>query len=109
MVFDHVKIGLYLIAVRQCFFLRIFEGIRFFTCIDHCHRIFGNLSDVFRDLFDEYQLIFRDLFKVVTEYFFESAYIFDQDVREPSPAPGFIPYDLPQAGRQVYFEARYSY
>lgn len=35
--------------------------------------------------------------------------VFDEDVREPSPAPGFIPNDLPQAGRQVFFEARYSY
>jgi len=34
--------------------------------------------------------------------------IFDANVREPSPAPGSIPNDLPLAGRSVFFEVRYS-
>ena len=34
---------------------------------------------------------------------------FDEDVREPSPAPGYIANDLPMAGRSTYVEARYSW
>ncbi|MBK9130820.1 MAG: TonB-dependent receptor [Gammaproteobacteria bacterium] len=33
--------------------------------------------------------------------------VFDADAREPSPAPGSIPDDLPLAGRTVYLEATY--
>ncbi|MBN1379742.1 MAG: TonB-dependent receptor [Gammaproteobacteria bacterium] len=33
----------------------------------------------------------------------------DKDVREPSRAPGVIPYDLPQAGRSAFAEYRYSW
>lgn len=32
----------------------------------------------------------------------------DADVREPSPAPGFIPNDLPMPGRSMYVELRYA-
>jgi outer membrane receptor protein involved in Fe transport len=34
--------------------------------------------------------------------------IFDADVREPSPAPGRIPNDLPLAGRSLFLEVRYA-
>ena len=34
-------------------------------------------------------------------------YVLDADVREPSPAPGFIRNDLPMPGRGVYVEFRY--
>ena len=34
---------------------------------------------------------------------------FDRDVREPSAAPGYIPNDLPMAGRSAYIETRYSW
>ncbi len=35
--------------------------------------------------------------------------ISDEDVREPSPAPGSIPNDLPLAGRSAFIEIRYAY
>jgi outer membrane receptor for ferrienterochelin and colicins len=35
--------------------------------------------------------------------------LFDEDIREPSLAPGFIPNDLPQAGRQALAEFRYKW
>jgi len=35
--------------------------------------------------------------------------IFDEEVREPSPAPGIIPDDLPLAGRSIYAEVRHSF
>ena len=34
--------------------------------------------------------------------------LFDVDAREPSPSPGYIPNDLPLAGRTFYAELRYS-
>ena len=34
--------------------------------------------------------------------------LFDVDVREPTPAPGLIPNDLPMAGRSFYLQAAYS-
>ncbi len=34
--------------------------------------------------------------------------LLNADAREPSPAPGFIRYDLPLPGRTVYLEVRYS-
>src|SRR5699024_5609936 len=34
--------------------------------------------------------------------------LFDRDVREPSIAPGNIPFDLPMAGRSVSVQLRYS-
>ena len=35
--------------------------------------------------------------------------LFDEDAREPNPAPGFIVNDLPLAGRNVYAELRYNF
>lgn len=35
--------------------------------------------------------------------------VFDEDAREPSPAPGFIPNDLPLPGRNFFVEARYHF
>jgi len=34
---------------------------------------------------------------------------FDADAREPSPAPGLIPFDLPLAGRAVFAQAAYRF
>ena len=34
---------------------------------------------------------------------------FDEDVREPSLAPGFIPNDLPMAGKSAYLETCYAW
>lgn len=35
--------------------------------------------------------------------------LFDEDAREPSPAPGSIPNDLPLAGRHFFVEGRYQF
>ena len=42
-------------------------------------------------------------------YAFSIRNLFDADAREPSPAPGLIPNDLPLAGRQVFGEIRYNW
>lgn len=41
------------------------------------------------------------------EFAFSGHNILDEDVREPSPAPGLIPNDLPLAGSSYYLEAGY--
>lgn len=40
---------------------------------------------------------------------FAARNVFDEDAREPSPAPGSIPNDLPLAGRHFFVEGRYQF
>jgi len=51
----------------------------------------------------------RYTFKKYWEFSFIGKNIFDEEVREPSPAPGIIPDDLPLAGRSIYAEVRHSF
>lgn len=43
------------------------------------------------------------------DYSFSVRNIFDEDAREPSPAPGLIPEDLPLPGRSIFAEAIYRF
>lgn len=43
------------------------------------------------------------------EYAFTVHNVFDEDIREPSPAPGLIPNDLPMPGINYYLEASYNF
>ncbi len=43
------------------------------------------------------------------ELAFAARNVFDEDAREPSPAPGVIPNDLPLPGRHFFVEARYHF